>query len=308
MRRRFTSRGVPMNMTDLDLRMEDDREQIGDALCRLLTSSESCSQEQRNHKSNAILEEAMRYATLGAGKRIRPLLALRVARLLGTETKFVFRAALAVELLHCASLVIDDLPCMDNAAFRRGKAAVHVRFGEPKAILAAFSLVALGTDAVMAADTEEAWQLLRLMEFQRRISQALGCNSLSGGQAWDLELKNSERSRNAELLATQKTAPLFELAARAGMVSSQEREEKHQAMLEFAKEFGVLFQLINDTHENDTQKSDLFPHSLLQKQITRVRGSLDKVEPTGGELTHLAERMISYRPEKFASYLQDCAD
>ena len=85
----------------------------------------------------------MQYSVLGCGQRLRPILSLRTARALDCEGPNPLRPAAAVELLHCASLIIDDLPCMDNDSVRRNRASVHVQFGEATAILAAFALVAL---------------------------------------------------------------------------------------------------------------------------------------------------------------------
>ena len=81
--------------------------------------------------------DAMEYAVLGGGQRLRPLLAVRMGRMAGADGALVMRGAVAVELLHCASLVVDDLPCMDDEAFRRGRATVHREFGESTAVLAA---------------------------------------------------------------------------------------------------------------------------------------------------------------------------
>lgn len=281
-----------MNSNNLDVRLATERKQIDDALRRLLISTNgpqlAC---QGFSHAKTTLREAIEYATLGAGKRIRPLLALRVARLLKAETEFVLKAALAVELIHCASLIIDDLPCMDNAEFRRGKPAVHVRFGEPMAILAAFSMVGLAADSVVVGAATFV-QLSRLVEFQRQLLQVLGCNALAGGQAWDLELNDSQRRQKAQLLASRKTAPLFELAAGAGCVSSEESAECHERIREFATAFGILFQLINDLHDAN------IPQAVLRDQIAWVRELLNGFGPDSGELVHFANHLIAHVPNR----------
>jgi len=283
-------RGVRVSSNEFALRMAAEREQIGDCLRRLLASppNEASRSRQENYKTKVRLREAIQHATLGPGKRIRPLLALRVARLLNANTDFVFRAAVAVELIHCASLVIDDLPCMDNAKLRRGRPAVHVGFGEATAILAAFSMIALAAEAVIPRGDTDAAQLMRLLQFQRRLLETLGCDSLTGGQAWDLELSEGQRRRHAESLANQKTAPLFELAARAGCVSSEQSPECHAQVLDFALEFGVLYQLIDDWQDGNKHSK-----KLLQNQVVRVRERFDELGASAGELAHFLNHALA---------------
>jgi geranylgeranyl pyrophosphate synthase len=98
-----------------------DRCQVNQYLDRLL----SCD----GVRSNGIIQDAMRYAVFGSAQRVRPILALRVARLLGDSGELALRAACSVELLHCASLIVDDLPCMDDSPVRRDQPSLHVMFG-----------------------------------------------------------------------------------------------------------------------------------------------------------------------------------
>ena len=151
--------------------------------------------------------DAMRYAVLGGGQRLRPILALRVADLLATVTEATLRAACAVELLHSASLIVDDLPCMDNSALRRNRPAAHIQFGEATALLAAFALVGLAARTV--AD---------LPPFQLHLLRMLDSSSLVGGQALDLALQGPERESQRARVTDLKTVPLFELAVEAGLL------------------------------------------------------------------------------------------
>jgi geranylgeranyl pyrophosphate synthase len=149
-------------------------------------------------------------------------------------------------------------------------------------------MVALAADSVLAGGAPDSRQLLRLVEFQRHLHQVLGCNSLVGGQAWDLELNDCQRRQKAESLANQKTAPLFELAARAGLISSDAPPECHERIVDFARVLGVLFQLIDDSHEGDKT-----PRAPLQNELSRVLERLDLLGSSAGELAHLLEYLIA---------------
>ncbi len=172
------------------------------------------------------VRDAMRHAVFGGGQRLRPLLSLRIARWLGTPVRKVATAAAAVELIHCASLIIDDLPCMDDETTRRGVPCTHVKFGESTAILAAFALVSIAARAAAANS-----------RFQKKLLGVLDCNSLIGGQSLDL--------------TDLKTVPLFELAIQAGGCGNPAFPEHEHTLMRFAREFGLAFQLTDDWLDGD---------------------------------------------------------
>lgn len=178
-----------------------------------------------------LVVESMRYAVFGGAQRIRPVLSLRVARLLQAETPAVVRAAAATELIHCASLVIDDLPCMDDSATRRGRPTVHIRFGESTAILAGFAMVALAARCSAG-----------LSKFQSALLGVLDASALIKGQVLNL----------GEL----KTAPLFELAAEAGGVSSPDYDLIEPRLRAFARQYGMAFQAVDDVLDHDLDDLD----------------------------------------------------
>ena len=130
-----------------------------------------------------VIQEAMRYSVLGEAQRIRPILALRVARLVDAPTNLAIRGAAAVELLHCASLIVDDLPCMDDSPMRRAAPSVHVKFGEATAILAAFGLVALAARKLVEVDCPPLYRE-RVIEFQIQLLRSLDCSGLIAGRRW----------------------------------------------------------------------------------------------------------------------------
>ncbi|MCS7025153.1 MAG: polyprenyl synthetase family protein [Bryobacteraceae bacterium] len=216
--------------------LETDRKQVEQHLEQLLT--------RRGDESSAVLE-AMRYSVLGGGQRLRPLLAFRVARMLDAEYPEVLQTASAVELLHCASLIVDDLPCMDNSAVRRRRPCTHVAFGEATAVLAAFALVALAARCLLETGAS-GWKRERLLEFQARLLQTLDCSSLIAGQDLDLRLKGHARDVARSHISDLKTVPLFQLAVAAGAVFADLESGAWQRLKMLGREFGLSYQMTDD--------------------------------------------------------------
>ena len=131
----------------------------------------------------AKLHQAMRYAVLDGGKRIRPLLVFATGMLFGARPDITAKAASAVEMIHAYSLIHDDMPCMDNDVLRRGKPTVHVRFGEATALLAGDALQAQAFIVLSEMDDEAELAIKRL----RVLSDASGSMGMCGGQAIDLD-------------------------------------------------------------------------------------------------------------------------
>ncbi|MCW5963565.1 MAG: polyprenyl synthetase family protein [Bryobacterales bacterium] len=204
------------------------------------------------------VHDAMAYATLGGGKRIRPTLSLRVAQMLGHgASPLALRAAAAVELFHCASLIIDDLPCMDNESERRGRPTVHVAFDESTAVLAAFGLVALGSRCVLEVTVSRS-QLPQLVDFQKRLLRTLDCAGLIAGQARDLTLCEASAVSHRAEVNEMKTVPLFELAVEAGMVGVDLDHEDRSRLRLFGREFGRAFQMVDDLLDGDADHHQPF--------------------------------------------------
>ena len=191
------------------------------------------------------VSKAMRYAVFGGGQRLRPLLSLRVAEMLGAASPLSLRAAAAVELLHCASLIVDDLPCMDNDPFRRGRPSVHIAFGEANALLAAFGLVALAARSVVDLHCHPR-ELSRLLDFQVRLLSTLDCDCMIAGQSLDLSLHDVEREAHRVRLAALKTVPLFELAVRAGTLFARVSSAEERSLAAFGRDLGVAYQMRDD--------------------------------------------------------------
>ncbi len=230
--------------------------------------------------------KAMEYAVMGQAQRVRPILALRVARMLKAETDDTLRAAAAVELIHSASLIIDDLPCMDNEEIRRGRPAVHLQFGEPTAILGAFSMVAMAARTVMETASGES-ECQRLRRFQLALLRTLDCSSLIGGQSMDLALAGEERNAQRYAVNEMKTVPLFKLAVEAGCVSCADGVPKD--LEAFGQHFGVAFQLTDDFLDGELEE-----RKILDETYDHCRASLQNyganAEPLLELVQYLAQR------------------
>lgn len=205
--------------------------------------------------------QAMRYAVLGSAQRIRPILALRISRLLRAPLDLTLSAAGAVELLHCASLIIDDLPCMDDSRFRRDREAVHIRFGESTAILAAFGLVALAARSVLEQHCTRS-DRERVIAFQLALLGTLDCCGLIAGQALDLENASGERNHSDSDISDLKTVPLFTLAVQAGSLTAVHNADARAVLSGFGREFGLAFQMSDDLLDGEEQDKHAFHEKL----------------------------------------------
>lgn len=188
------------------------------------------------------LNEAIRYSLLAPGKRVRPLLALLTAHHCGADWRRGLDPACALEMVHTASLILDDLPSMDNAELRRGSPTVHRRFGEDIALLAAVAL--LNQAFAVLAEAPELEAELRL-ELVGRFTFAIGLAGLVTGQSRDLHERNA-RAEALEEINRQKTGVLFSLAVEVGLRVAAANAQQAQSLARFAVSLGQAFQARDD--------------------------------------------------------------
>ncbi len=190
------------------------------------------------------LGEAMRYAVLGAGKRLRPLLVLAAAEAVGGEGEAAMRAACAVELIHAYSLAHDDMPCMDNDVLRRGKPTLHVQFGEAQAMLAGDAMQALAFD-VLTPDTGVAPALqARLC---RLLARASGYDGMAGGQAIDLASVGKPLDERAlRDMHRRKTGVLLQASVLMGAACGDISDNAWTALSDYGAAIGLAFQVVDD--------------------------------------------------------------
>ena len=191
------------------------------------------------------LTAAMHYALSTPGKRLRPLLLLLTATQLGEAVEAALDAACAVEMVHAASLVLDDLPCMDDAAVRRGQPSTHARFGEDVAVLAGVALLNQAYGLLARATHLSAASRLAMVE---TLSDAVGLEGLVAGQALDLHAPVDSLATLREA-HHRKTGVLFMAAVTLGGLIGGANVTEHRALERFAAELGLAFQARDDVSD-----------------------------------------------------------
>ena len=193
------------------------------------------------------LGEAMRYAVLDGGKRLRPLLTLAAARAVAgaTEVPGALRSACAVELIHAYSLVHDDMPCMDNDVLRRGKPTVHVAYGEAMALLAGDALQALAFELL----TPEDGSVPPIVQAQlcAALARAAGHHGMAGGQAIDLAHVGLAMTEAAlRDMHRRKTGAMLEVSVHMGALSAGADGPTLAGLQRYAQAIGLAFQVVDD--------------------------------------------------------------
>ena len=193
------------------------------------------------------LGDAMRYAVLDGGKRLRPLLVLAACEAVGGNSQAALRAACAVELIHAYSLVHDDLPCMDNDVLRRGKPTVHVKFGEAEALLAGDALQALAFELLTPDDAGVPPAMQALM--CRLLARSAGADGMAGGQAIDLQSVGRKLDEAAlRDMHQRKTGALLQASVELGAACAPSplQGASAEALRRYGAAVGLAFQVVDD--------------------------------------------------------------
>jgi geranylgeranyl diphosphate synthase type II len=189
----------------------------------------------------------MQYALTGRGKRLRPVLTLVVAEMLGSTAPPILDLACSVELVHACSLILDDLPSMDDARLRRGRPTTHVEFGEAVALLAAFGLLNRAYALVAHSASQLTLSRYSSEDMVHHLSDAVGSAGLIGGQALDLSSRPEEMDlERLEYIHSHKTGALFIAAGELGAMAADARRRDLEAVTRFAKNLGLAFQISDD--------------------------------------------------------------
>jgi farnesyl diphosphate synthase len=198
-----------------------------------------------DHGAPAQLVEAMRYAVLDGGKRLRPLLVLAACEAVQGNAAAALRAACAAELIHAYSLVHDDMPCMDNDVLRRGKPTVHVKFGEAQALLAGDALQALAFELLTPADPAIPAALQATL--CRLLARAAGSAGMAGGQAIDLASVGQKLTeRQLSEMHCLKTGALLQGSVMMGAACGETRPAQLRALEAYGAALGLAFQVVDD--------------------------------------------------------------
>ncbi|MEO7954360.1 MAG: polyprenyl synthetase family protein [Polaromonas sp.] len=191
------------------------------------------------------LGDAMRYAVLDGGKRLRPLLVMAGCAAVAGNEQAALRSACAVELIHAYSLVHDDLPCMDNDVLRRGKPTVHVRFGEAQALLAGDALQALAFELLTPDD--ESVNPQTQARLCRMLAQAAGFQGMAGGQAIDLASVGLPlTSGQLHEMHRLKTGALLQASVMMGAACGAPSMQAQNALRDYGAAIGLAFQVVDD--------------------------------------------------------------
>ncbi|MEM7766886.1 MAG: polyprenyl synthetase family protein [Pseudomonadota bacterium] len=217
-------------------RLREVADQITVALDQLIPSASG---------PEADLMRAMRHAALANGKRMRPFYVLETGKMFDAPEKSLLRAAAALECVHTYSLVHDDLPCMDDDAFRRGQPTVHKAFDEATAVLAGDALLTLAFDILAHRDTHEDAELrIRLIA---ALARASGAQGMVGGQMIDMLGDDMPRDLNTiTRMQRLKTGALISHAVEAGALLGGASAHQRQALSGFAHDLGLAYQIADD--------------------------------------------------------------
>jgi len=224
-------------LSDFKKTLQDSAKAITDLIDKLLPIDDK--------KPESKLIEAMRYAALSSGKRIRPFMVVSSAAIFGVSTQSAMRAAAAIEMVHCYSLVHDDLPAMDDDDLRRGLPTCHIKYDEATAILAGDALLTKAFE-VLAEEETHSDPLVRA-ELVLGLSKAIGDEGMVGGQMLDLlaeqrELDMPEITR----LQRMKTGMLIGISCEAGAILGKGSAQNRHALHAYAHDLGLAFQIVDD--------------------------------------------------------------
>ncbi len=242
------------------------------------------------------LFKSMKYTVTLPGKRLRPILCLETCRILGGNIEYAIPTACAIEMYHSMTLIHDDLPCMDNDDFRRGKPSNHRVFGEAVATLSGDALLTYAPEIIakysknLSADT-----ILKVLTEYFNYSGARG---VIGGQVVDIESENNPNVENKqevlEYIHTHKTSDLFCLAMRTGAIIAGANTEILSAVTEFARNFGLAFQIADD----------ILDEISTFEEMGKTLGK-DKQE---GKLTYVSLYGLEDAKCKFSCHIKKCYD
>ena len=227
---------VQFNSEAFNRRLLDDAEFVTRALDTLLPVDDG---------PEGRLMEAVRYAVLLGGKRVRPYLTLNTAALFSVDPKCALRAAAAIEMVHCYSLVHDDLPAMDDDDLRRGQPACHIKFDEASAILAGDALLTRAFEVLAEDGThQDAGVRVELVQALARASGPLG---MVGGQMLDLVAHDHDLDMNEiARLQRMKTGGLIDFAVMSGAILGKANEDSRHRLHGYAHDLGLAFQIVDD--------------------------------------------------------------
>lgn len=283
-------------------------EWVNEALDRYLPTME---------EAPARLHEAMRYSVFAGGKRLRPLLVLETAQLLGLDPRQALPTASAVECIHTYSLIHDDLPCLDDDDYRRGRPSCHRAFGEATALLAGDALLTLAFRLVAQNAEEKDVTPERVVRVVRELGEAAGSPGMVGGQVLDLEWANRPATLDVvQDIHRRKTMALIRASVRCGAILAGAMEGwAFHALSNYGQAIGLAFQIMDDVLDvigdekllgkavgrDESQNKATFPavygleesQQRAQELVEMAQADLKPFGPEADCLRHLAAFIVA---------------
>ncbi|MFA4028895.1 MAG: hypothetical protein GDYSWBUE_001360 [Candidatus Fervidibacterota bacterium] len=290
-----------MNGFDFDEHLRNRKAVIDEALERLLSTFD---------EPLGRLHEAMRYAVIDGGKRIRPILTLDACYAVGGDDRLALPAACAIELIHSYSLVHDDMPCLDNDDYRRGQPTCHRAFGEAMALLCGDALLTLAFEVLADEQIKAGVPTDVAMEVIRVIAKAAGHLGMVGGQAKDIEaqerLSAGEQLHELELydIHRRKTGALIAASVEVGAIIGGAFKWQRKALREYGEWIGFAFQVVDDLIDaaGEPKKGKWEPNAVMVLGVDGARHLVNEaVKCALMQLRQFDERAEPLRA--FASFL-----
>jgi geranylgeranyl diphosphate synthase type II len=260
----------------------------------------------------SLIHESMRYSVFAGGKRLRPIMVLMAAELLGKEGSAISFAAAAIEMVHTYSLIHDDLPAMDNDDLRRGRPTNHKKYGEDIAILAGDALLTLAFQ-VMANPKHTAYcSPEAILAATHELGLAAGSCGMVGGQVMDMQAERRQIDpTELEYIHTHKTGKMLTASLRIGAILSDAKETQLAALTAYGENVGLAFQIVDDILdiEGSTEelgkniKSDLYKQKATYPSVYGINES----KTMAGEFVNNAKISLQIFGER-AQYFYQLAD
>jgi geranylgeranyl diphosphate synthase, type II len=266
------------------------------------------------HTYPGVIYESMRYSLFAGGKRLRPILTLAVAEVLGQDSSVAMPYACALEMIHTYSLIHDDLPCMDNDDYRRGKLTNHKVFGDALAVLAGDALLTLAFD-VMTRQVPAGQEAVVLRIIQE-VSAAAGVKGMIGGQVADILCEGQQANETTlSFIHEHKTGALLTAAVRVGALAAHASPEVLQSLTAYARKLGLAFQIVDDIldviGEQEKLGKAVGADAMLEKMTYPLLYGVEKSRDMVKQLTEEALEELRLLPydtsllQEIARYLVD---
>jgi geranylgeranyl pyrophosphate synthase len=243
------------------------------------------------YKTNTKLYQVMCYSMKNGGKRLRPIIIKEVAKSLSLNKSQYLKPMIAIELVHSYSLIHDDLPCMDDDDYRRGRLSTHKKYDEAQAILAGNSLLTMAFNLLSQDSNSSLMELLSLLS---------GHEGLAGGQSLDID--TIEKKLNYKVIKKiheQKTARLFEFCLAAPFIISKKSRQEINMSRKYGKIIGTIFQIIDDLHDYENKDNEYI--NILN--VMTKDDALEKCYRYEAEANVLGEKLIPNKKNKMNDIL-----